>query len=148
MVTDDMLRAIEALQSRKEYKNLTGSSKTIVDYLLSEVKDAVKDNKLAVKKNFSRQKSIPLFEIRFSYHGVYISTLYKFASSHIKCIKDYKKTDMPAVVDAIETVGAILGWNVDLDREIPHQLEREMKIGYKIPETANPWGARRFCFGI
>lgn len=138
MFTETIIKAIEDLHSRKEYRNLTGISKTVVDYLLKEVKEASKGNKLAVKNCIRRQSSIPLFEIKFSYNAVYISTIYKYSASHIKCMKYCKKTDAEEVMHAIETVCAILTWNVDLEREKPRQVERNMKIGYNIPKETNP----------
>ena len=138
MLTETIIQAINDLRDRKEFKKLTGVSKTIVEYLLSEVEEATRGNKLAVKKGFRRQKAIPLFEITFSYNSVYVSTIHKFGSARIKCIKYCEKNDIETVVKAIETVCAILNWSVDFNKDHTRQTESKMKIGYNIPEEANP----------
>lgn len=142
---DMLLRDIKELKARKEVQSLDKISKKIVDYLLSEVKEAVIANRMPIKKKVTKHYSVHLFNLRFTaYGGLYISTFHKFGAAHISCIKDCKAENIEAVITAIATVCEILHWDIEGGTTNVKSSDREVDIFAKIPEEATPWGVAPF----
>ena len=138
---DMLLQDIKELKARREVQNLDKTSKKVVDYLLSEVKEAVTANRMPVKKRVTKQYSVHLFNLRFvAYGGLYISTFHKFGAAHISCMKECKAKNCDAVIKAIDTVCEILHWDINISSANVKSSDREADIFVKIPEGVTPWG--------
>lgn len=128
---DQFLSSIRELRGRREYQTLTGVNKTVVKYILTEAEDLVNRDLIAYGKYRKSPTKIALFTLEFGiYTGLHVWTIHKSGAARIKCINECKKEQIPGVVDSIEAVCKVLGWNLESDTQNHVTSDKRISISY------------------
>lgn len=135
MYTDILCSLIEKLEIRKEFRELEGINKVIIEYLLEEVKEAIKNNQIFIRRPV--KQSIPLFEIKFQgCGGVFIFTRHRYGSAHVKYFKECRPKDVDSVIHTIEFICETLEWEVIPENFLTMGHSQTLEIRYKFQEEA------------